>query len=106
MSGGGTYTNIPALAVKNTGTGVTFANTLPFVTSRVNMFTGSLNPGASFTIGRATIAPVVQIGGFAAAPNNYPAGSFTTLPAFDNTFGATSYLYANTSTTLDDRRIQ
>ena len=105
VSGGGTYTNIPALDVKNTGTGVTFANTLPFVTNRVNLLTGSLNPGASFTIGRpgaSTNAPVVQIGGFATAPSNFPAGSFTSVPTFDNTAtnGSTSYLYANTSSTL------
>ena len=86
VSGGGTYTNIATVNALNTsGTPIAFTNTLPFVCNRVNLFTGSLTPGAAFTIGRPTVAPVVQIGGFAASPFNFPAGSFTTVPTFDNT---------------------
>ncbi|HKP11240.1 MAG TPA: fibronectin type III domain-containing protein, partial [Blastocatellia bacterium] len=101
VSGGGTYTNIPTLNLANQGTGVTFTNTSPFVVNRVNLFSGSINIGTMFTIGRpgTGTSPVVQIGGFSSTVA-VSVGSFNTLPTFDNTAGVTSYLYSNTSTTL------
>ena len=70
---------------------ITLSNTNPLVTNRVNLFSGTLSPGGNLTIGKAGVSiPIVQIGG-TATPD--PAGSFTTVPNFDNTSGFSTYIY-------------
>jgi len=86
-------------------TGVTLTNSNPLVVTRVNIFTSTLNIGNDVPLGRATAAPVVQIGGFSNTIALGVAG-FNTLPSFDNTLGVSSYLYSNTSTALTNRRVQ
>ncbi|HSW56518.1 MAG TPA: choice-of-anchor J domain-containing protein, partial [Ignavibacteriaceae bacterium] len=72
---------------------VTLLNTQPFVVNRVNLFSGTINPGGNLTIGKAGISiPLIQVGG-TTAPGN-PAGSFTTTPLFDNTSGFSTYIYS------------
>ncbi|MEI6594293.1 MAG: G8 domain-containing protein, partial [Bacteroidota bacterium] len=95
--GAGTIVNGNILNFNNTGSGVVFSNSTSWSIPRVNLLQGSITPGSNLTIGTATKAPTVQIGGI---DEFTTTGSFTSLPTFNTTFGNATYLYAPTSTTL------
>ncbi len=71
---------------------VSLLNTQPLVVNRVNAFSGTLNPGANFVIGRAGVSiPIIQVGGGTVAD---PGGIFAVLPTVDNSFGYSTFIYS------------
>jgi hypothetical protein len=95
--GGGSIVNGNIFNINNIGSGVTFGNSTTWSIPRVNLIQGSVTPGSNLTIGTATVAPTIQIGGI---DELTAAGTFTSLPSFNTSFGNASYIYGPTSSTL------
>lgn len=97
VSGAGTFAAMNVLNLQNTGSGVTFNNTVAWNIRRVNLLSGSLNPGSNLIIGSNAFAGTIQVGG---VDESTASGSFTAIPSFNTTFGGMVYIYGPTSSTL------
>lgn len=95
LSGSGTFSNNGTVSIENYGTGVVFSNANLYKANRINMFTGSFNVGANFTLGNSSAttleSPVIQFGSGSAT---LAAATFTTFPTLDETELPRSLFYS------------
>ncbi len=96
VSGSGT-TNLLTLRIAN-ASGVNFTNTGTWALENVTLESGNVtNTGTNIQIGAATYRGRITIGGL---NETTASGSFSALPSIISTFGAPSYVYGPSSTTL------
>ncbi|MES2379900.1 MAG: T9SS type A sorting domain-containing protein [Bacteroidota bacterium] len=96
FSGAGSTFNTNTIAFNNNN-GVTLTNGINWSFVRANLLKGLVSNGANLTIGSASFAPTIQIGG---VDELTTAGNFSTIPAFNTTAGSASYIYGPSSSTL------